>query len=220
MQDISGDYLQIEESKPNIEVLLATYNGAAYLGAFLESLAQQVGVSIDLRVSDDGSTDSTLIILESYRESFNSLVVTAGPEKGPSENFFSLIAKAKSKYVALADQDDIWEPTHLINSIDRLASSGDVPALSFTRVSEFGEKNQADAGWINGGFFVLENEVMDKIESDSEPFESAVLPRLVQEKQLMAFHHKGFWQPMDTLREKNELAALAKTGTPPWIMGF
>ena len=87
-------------------------------------------------------------------------------------------------------------------------------------VSEFGEKNQADAGWINGGFFVLENEVIDKIESDSEPFESAVLPRLVQEKQLMAFHHKGFWQPMDTLREKNELAALAKTGTPPWIMGF
>jgi glycosyltransferase involved in cell wall biosynthesis len=140
MQDISGDYLHIEDSKPNIEVLLATYNGAAYLGAFLESLAQQVGVSIDLRVSDDGSTDSTLIILESYRESFNSLVVTAGPEKGPSENFFSLIAKAKSKYVALADQDDIWEPTHLINSIDRLAASGDVPALSFTRVSEFREK--------------------------------------------------------------------------------
>jgi len=87
-------------------------------------------------------------------------------------------------------------------------------------VSEFGEKNQADAGWINGGFFVLEKRVLEKIESDSQPFESEVLPRLVHAKQLMAFHHKGFWQPMDTLREKNELATLAKTGTPPWIMGF
>jgi len=140
MQDIWGDYLHIEDSKPNIEVLLATYNGAAYLGAFLESLAQQVGVSIDLCVSDDASTDSTLMILERYRGRFNSLVVTAGPEKGPSENFFSLIAKAKSKYIALADQDDIWEPTHLINSIHRLASSEDVPALSFSSVSEFEEK--------------------------------------------------------------------------------
>ena len=87
-------------------------------------------------------------------------------------------------------------------------------------VSEFGEKNQADAGWINGGFFVLEKEVLGKIESDSEPFESEVLPRLVHEKQLMAFHHNGFWQPMDTLREKNELAALARAGKPPWITGF
>jgi glucose-1-phosphate cytidylyltransferase len=87
-------------------------------------------------------------------------------------------------------------------------------------VSEFGEKNQADAGWINGGFFVLEKEVISKIKSDSEAFEAEVLPRLVHEKQLMAFHHNGFWQPMDTLREKNELASLAKAGDPPWIKGF
>ena len=80
------------------------------------------------------------MILERYRGRFNSLVVTAGPGKGPSENFFSLIAKAKSKYIALADQDDIWEPTHLINSIHRLTSSEDLPALSFSSVSEFEEK--------------------------------------------------------------------------------
>jgi glycosyltransferase involved in cell wall biosynthesis len=140
MLNVLGDYLDIEEGKPNVEVLLATYNGAAYLGEFLESLAEQVGVSIDLFVSDDGSTDSTLLILERYRGRFNSLIVTAGPENGPSENFFSLIAKAKSKYVALADQDDIWEPSHLINSVECLASYGDVPALSFTRVSEFEDK--------------------------------------------------------------------------------
>ena len=137
MLDISGDYLHAENSKPDIEVLLATYNGAAHLEEFLESLAGQVGVSIHLCVSDDGSTDQTLMILERYRRRFNSLVVTAGPKNGPSENFFSLIAHAKSNYVALADQDDIWEPTHLVNSIIRLSSSEHVPALSFTSVSEF-----------------------------------------------------------------------------------
>jgi glycosyltransferase involved in cell wall biosynthesis len=129
--------LHTDGSKHPVTVLLATYNGAEYLPAFLESLGGQVGVSIDLCVSDDGSTDSTLVILESYRSRFNSLVITAGPKNGPSENFFSLIAQTKSRYVALADQDDIWDFTHLKNSIERLAPSEDIPALSFTSVSEF-----------------------------------------------------------------------------------
>ena len=84
-------------------------------------------------------------------------------------------------------------------------------------VTEFGEKNQADAGWINGGFFVLERGVLGKIQSDSQAFEADVLPHLVQDKQLTAYHHNGFWQPMDTLREKNELSALAMLGDPPWL---
>jgi glycosyltransferase involved in cell wall biosynthesis len=137
MQNILGHYLHTDGSKPHVTVLLATYNGAEYLPAFLESLGGQVGVSIDLCVSDDGSTDSTLMIIESYRSRFSSLVILAGPKKGPSENFFSLIAQTKSKYVALADQDDIWESSHLENSLQRLAGSEDLPAMSFTSVSEF-----------------------------------------------------------------------------------
>ena len=84
-------------------------------------------------------------------------------------------------------------------------------------VLHFGEKNQSDAGWINGGFFVLEPEVASLVESDLEPFESGALPRLVERKQLMAYHHHDFWQPMDTLREKQELARLAMEITPPWL---
>jgi len=84
-------------------------------------------------------------------------------------------------------------------------------------VTNFSEKNQAQAGWINGGFFVLEPEVRDYIKSDSEPFETGALPRLVSESQLSAFHHSEFWQPMDTLREKNELSDLAKLPNPPWF---
>jgi glucose-1-phosphate cytidylyltransferase len=85
------------------------------------------------------------------------------------------------------------------------------------KVSHFSEKNQSDEGWINGGFFVLEPEVADYVHSNDEPFETGALPRLVQEGELMAFHHPGFWQPMDTLREKIELTRLAQLEIPPWL---
>jgi glucose-1-phosphate cytidylyltransferase len=85
------------------------------------------------------------------------------------------------------------------------------------KVSHFGEKNQSDEGWINGGFFVLEPKVIDFIQSVNEPFESGALVRLANESQLMAYHHEGFWQPMDTLREKNELTEKALLKMPPWL---
>ena len=84
-------------------------------------------------------------------------------------------------------------------------------------VTKFGEKKQTDAGWINGGFFVLESQVRDLVLSDSEAFEGGALPRLVQARELSAYHHDGFWQPMDTLREKMDLAELLRSGSPPWL---
>ena len=84
-------------------------------------------------------------------------------------------------------------------------------------VTHFGEKNQTDSGWINGGFFVLEPEVSNLIFDLKEPFEIGALPRLVDAQQLSAFHHEGFWQPMDTLREKNELELLARETVPIWL---
>lgn len=84
-------------------------------------------------------------------------------------------------------------------------------------VTRFGEKNQADSGWINGGFFVLEPSVSRYIAGLSESFEAGALPRLVSEKELVSYHHNGFWQPMDTLRERNELALLAENPHPIWL---
>jgi glucose-1-phosphate cytidylyltransferase len=84
-------------------------------------------------------------------------------------------------------------------------------------VTRFGEKNQADSGWINGGFFVLEPEVAEYIHGLDEPFESGAMPRLVEEKQLVSYHHNGFWQPMDTLREKHDLEKLALLNPPSWL---
>ena len=87
-------------------------------------------------------------------------------------------------------------------------------------VKHFGEKSQTDSGWINGGFFVIEKQVKEYIEGDGDLFETGPLPKLTRDNQLSAFSHVGFWKPMDTLREKNELQELAVTKTPPWLAKY
>ncbi len=84
-------------------------------------------------------------------------------------------------------------------------------------VTHFGEKNQVDAGWINGGFFVVEKSIERYIDSHSESFEADVLPKLVGDQELTSFQHDGFWQPMDTLREKKELSIFAKDAESYWL---
>lgn len=84
------------------------------------------------------------------------------------------------------------------------------------QVSSFEEKPSDEIGWINGGFFVLEPGAIDYIEDDSTSWERAPLANLAKDDQLAAFHHTGFWQPCDTLRDKRELEALWAKGEAPW----
>jgi glucose-1-phosphate cytidylyltransferase len=95
-----------------------------------------------------------------------------------------------------------------------------VLSISENLVDHFGEKEHTDSGWINGGFFVIEPAVKDYIGADSEPFETGALPKLAAQGELGAFQHEGFWQPMDTLREKNILSEYAQRSTPPWLEIF
>jgi glucose-1-phosphate cytidylyltransferase len=83
-------------------------------------------------------------------------------------------------------------------------------------VREFREKPQTGAGWINGGFFVFEPEVLDYLHDDRTILVRAPLERLAAASQLAAFRHEGFWQPMDTLREKRLLEQLWDDGVAPW----
>lgn len=80
----------------------------------------------------------------------------------------------------------------------------------------FIEKPKGDGGWINGGFFVLSPECLKYIDGDQSSWEGAPLTQLARDGQLMAFKHAGFWQPMDTLREKNMLEDLWQSGKAPW----
>jgi len=83
-------------------------------------------------------------------------------------------------------------------------------------VHGFQEKPEGDGGWINGGFFVLEPKVFDLIEGDHTTWEQEPLRALAKDGQLSAYHHKGFWQPMDTLRDKVHLEELWASGKAPW----
>jgi glucose-1-phosphate cytidylyltransferase len=90
-----------------------------------------------------------------------------------------------------------------------LTRSGDM-------VEGFLEKPNGDGGWINGGFFVLQPEVLDYIDGDATSWEVEPMTRLAAENQMMAFEHVGFWQPMDTLREKNQLEDMWQSRHAPW----
>jgi glucose-1-phosphate cytidylyltransferase len=83
-------------------------------------------------------------------------------------------------------------------------------------VQQYQEKPDGDNAWINGGFFVLEPPVLDLIEGDYSSWEGDVLPQLAASGQLSAYRHTGFWQPMDTLRDRTRLEELWRSGQAPW----
>jgi glucose-1-phosphate cytidylyltransferase len=91
----------------------------------------------------------------------------------------------------------------------RMTIEGDV-------VQDFAEKPEAGEGWINGGFFVLEPGVLDYIEGDDTRWEQGPIERLAREGHMVSYRHSGFWSCMDTLREKNLLEELWRTGRAPW----
>jgi glucose-1-phosphate cytidylyltransferase len=85
-------------------------------------------------------------------------------------------------------------------------------------VTKFAEKDPQDAGWINGGFFCLNKKVCEFISNSTTSFESEPLNHLVQIQELTAYEHHGWWQPMDTLRDKRSLEAVWDKGDAPWLM--
>ncbi len=90
--------------------------------------------------------------------------------------------------------------------------------LDGDRVAEFSEKPQTGEGWINGGYMVLQREVLEYIENDDQYFQKEPMERLAEDGELMAFRHHGFWQCMDTLRDKVYLDRLWQSGQAPWVV--
>jgi glycosyltransferase involved in cell wall biosynthesis len=118
----------MQETKPLISIALATYNGEKYLVQQIETLLHQTYLNIEIVVSDDGSTDNTINILESYAKKTNNFFVfkNAGLH-GIKRNFENTLKYCKGAYIALADQDDIWMP----NKIERLFAAIGDNALSY-----------------------------------------------------------------------------------------
>ncbi len=119
---------------------------------------------------------------------------------------------------------DVAETINFHNNHGRLATVTAVqPKARFGRlkiegnaVVNFGEKMQSEEGWVNGGFFVLDRQISRYIEGDNTPFEQDPLSQLTNLGELMAYKHFGFWSPIDSLREKQDLEMLWINGDAPW----
>jgi glucose-1-phosphate cytidylyltransferase len=103
-----------------------------------------------------------------------------------------------------------------LTAVQPLGRFGALDLADTDAVESFREKPIGDGDWINGGFFVMGPEVFDRIEGDDTILERAPLESLAEEGQLGAFKHRGFWQPMDTLRDKRHLEELWGSGAAPW----
>lgn len=91
--------------------------------------------------------------------------------------------------------------------------------IDSSQVTHFKEKPQSGEGWINGGFFVFEPQIFDYIENDTTILEQSPLENLVRDNQLMAYEHSGYWQCMDTIRDRDALQALWESGHASWSTG-
>ncbi|MEF3313259.1 glucose-1-phosphate cytidylyltransferase [Paenibacillus sp. GYB004] len=103
-----------------------------------------------------------------------------------------------------------------VTSVQPQGRFGSLEINESHEVNGFQEKPKGDGSWINAGFFVMQPEVFDFIEGDETILEQEPLKKLAESNNLMAYRHDGFWQPMDTLREKNYLENLWQKGTSPW----
>ncbi len=103
-----------------------------------------------------------------------------------------------------------------VTSIQPAGRFGALALDGSNHICGFQEKPKGDGAWVNGGFFIMEPKVLDFIDSDDTILEREPLERLAQERQLVAYKHNGFWQPMDTLRDKNFLEDLWKSNSAPW----
>ena len=121
---------------------------------------------------------------------------------------------------------DVAKTINFHNEHGRLATVTAVqPQARFGRlkiegnaVVNFGEKMQSEEGWINGGFFVLDRQISEYIAGDDTPFEQDPLSQLTNSGELMAYKHLGFWSPVDSLREKQDLEMLWINGDAPWTI--
>lgn len=153
----------------------------------------------------DSMTGSRIKQIQKYIPQGENFMLTYGD--GVSDVDISALVEHHTKHGKIATLTAVQPP----------AKFGVLDIDAENMILDFKEKPESDAGWINGGFMVLEYEVFRYINNDPmEIFEREPLENLAKDRQLSAFRHRGFWLPMDTLRDKNKLESLWGSGQAPW----
>jgi glucose-1-phosphate cytidylyltransferase len=178
-----------------------------YLGEQIQNFAQNEIYSERITVIDTGEntlTGGRLLRLKTLFSNESVFMVTYGD--GVSDINISELVKFHKSHGKIATVTAVRPPARF-----------GVMKLDGNRVNYFHEKSQTDAGWINGGYFVFNPGIFNYLRNDDSVLEEFPLQNLTAEGELMAFKHEGFWQCMDTLRDKEYLDELCKQGNTPWL---
>lgn len=206
-------------------IICLGYKGYIIKEYFLNYFLHQSDVEIDLRLN-------THKIINSVSEPWKVTLVDTGLEtmtggrlrrikKFISDDTFLATYGDGLTNVNIKDLVYFHTKKGKFATITAVQPPGRFGALEITDdgdVKTFLEKPQGDGGWINGGFFVLEPQVLDYIDSDYTVFEREPLETLAKERKMAAYKHVGFWKAMDTLRDKRELENLYAKENPPWMV--
>lgn len=204
-------------------VICLGYKGYLIKEYFANYLLHTSNVRIDVRANK-------IELLEKYAEPWKITLVETGEETmtggrlkrvgaflDPNESFCMTYGDGVSD-VDIGKLVDFHKKRGKLATVTAVVPPGRYGALEIhgDDVTQFVEKPPGDNALINGGFFVLEPSVLDRIADDHTPWETTPLTSLAQDRQLTAFRHAGFWQPMDTLRDKHHLEKLWDSGQAPW----
>ena len=204
-------------------IICLGYRGYMIKEYFANYVLHQADITVDL---DKGSIEYHATNHEPWRVTLvetGAETMTGGrlkrvrPYLNPGEPFFFTYGDGVSD-VNLAGLREFHRTHGRQATVTAVSPPGRYGALDIVegQVQRFIEKPPGDNGLINGGFFVLNPEVVDRIDGDATVFEAEPLEGLARDGELMAFKHMGFWQAMDTLREKNMLESLWASGKAPW----
>lgn len=204
-------------------VIALGYKGSIIKDYFLKFRQSTRNLSINLasgKVSyhDGPEQDWTVHLIDTGYESMTGARIRKASEFIGNEPFMLTYGDgvANIDIKALLEFHKRSKKLATVTTVRPAARFGTV-VLKNGSVTSFHEKSQPDAGWINGGFFVLEPEVRRYIPAgDMAVWEQDPLETLAREGQLAAYEHTGFWHPMDTLRDVRQLEELWQSGTPPW----
>ena len=206
-------------------VICCGYKGYVIKEYFANYFLHMSDVTFDMR-------ENRMIVHEKRAEPWRVTLVDTGDESQTGGRLRRVAAHVKDEEFFFFTYGDGVGDIDITGSIAFHRGHGKLATLTATfppgrfgalhiergQVTEFLEKPQGDGGMINGGFFVLSPKVIDYVAGDDTLWEQEPLRALANDGELMAFEHHGFWQPMDTLREKQLLNALWESGKAPWCV--
>jgi glucose-1-phosphate cytidylyltransferase len=204
-------------------VICCGYKGYVIKEYFANYFLHMSDVTFDMRKNE-------MVVHEKRAEPWKVTLVDTGDESMTGGRLRRVAGHVKDEELFLFTYGDGVGDIDIAKTIEFHRAHGKAATLTATyppgrfgalnidggRVTEFLEKPQGDGGMINGGYFVLSPKVLDYIENDATIWEQEPLRTLATDGELMAYEHEGFWQPMDTLRDKLHLNALWDAGRAPW----